>query len=87
MSVTVFDNLKKSEEDFWFKKNKTARVCFASSIGEQACIQRNENGTDKFLPLELHSESQYQASIALIYICELCDLNLMHYCIHEQEMY
>ena len=83
MSVTVFDNLKKSEEDFWLKKKKkSARVHFATSIGEQACIQRNESDTDKFLPLELHSESQHQASIALIYICELCALNLMHYCIH-----
>lgn len=82
MSLTVFDNRKKSEEDFGLKKKKCARVRFASSIGEQACIQRNESDTDKFLPLELHSESQHQASIALIYICELCALNLMHYCIH-----
>ena len=72
------------------KKNKTktktkkpcARVHFAPGIGGQAGIQRNESGTDKLLPLKLHPESQHQASIALMCICELCALNLMHYCTH-----
>ena len=63
-------------------KKPCARVRFAPGIEGQAGIRRNERGTDKLLLLKLHPESQHQASIALICICELCALNRIHYCTH-----